>query len=391
MNPTQPAPLALPLPDLAEQFLLDRAITYLNHGSFGACPRPVFEAYQQWQREIESNPVTFIGRRLPDLLAQARARLGHFVGAAGDDLVFTPNATHGINIVARSLKLQPGDEILGTNHEYGAVNNTWRFNCEKTGAHYINQPIKTPLTTPEAMVDQLWEGVTERTRVISISHITSPTAVRFPVELICQRARAAGILTVIDGAHAPGQVKLDLTAMGADFYTGNAHKWLSSARGAAFLYARPECQSLIEPLVVSHGWSHGHPDRSQFLSYLSWTGTDDPSAYLSVPTAIDFQEQNNWPAVQAACHALALEAQLRILELADDAPLSPESMWVQMCAIPLPGQGEDYAELWDKYQIVVPVYEWNGKTLIRISIQAYNRPEDVDRLVAALTAIVGSL
>lgn len=390
MSTTPSTSLSLPLPHLADQYLLNREITFLNHGSFGACPRPVFEVSQRWQRELEANPVAFMWR-LPDLLAQARARLGRYVGAQTDNLVFVSNATHGINVVARSLKLGPGDEVLGTDHEYGAVNNTWRFNCEKAGARYINQPVPVPFSTPEAFVDALWEGVTERTRVISISHITSPTALIFPVELVCRRAREAGIVTVIDGAHAPGQIELRLDDLGADFYTGNAHKWLSSAKGAAFLYARPECQELLEPLVVSHGWSRGNPDIPQFLSYLSWTGTDDPSAFLSVPAAIDFQEQNDWPAVQRACHQLLLEAQHRILELSDQEPLSPDSMWVQMCAIPLPGRAQDYKELWSKYQIIVPVGEWNGKTLIRISIQAYNSPRDIDRLLDVLTEIASTL
>lgn len=389
MTATSHSSLSLPLPHLAEQYLLSHAITFLNHGSFGACPRPVFESYQRWQREIELNPVGFIGRQLPDLLTQARHKLGQYLGTTGDNLVFVPNATHGINIVARSLKLQPGDEILGTDHEYGAVNNTWRFNCEKTGARYINQPLAVPLTTPEAFVDALWAGVTERTRVISISHITSPTALRFPVELVCQRARAAGIITVIDGAHAPGQIDLNLDSMGADFYTGNAHKWLSSARGAAFLFARPERQELLEPLVVSHGWSRHHVDTSQFHSYLNWTGTHDPSAYLSVTAAIDFQTQNNWPAVRAACHQLLLKAQHRILELSEQEPLSPDSMWVQMCAIPLPGRAEEYKELWSHYQIVVPIFEWNGKTLIRVSLNAYNTPAHIDHLLQALTKTIG--
>jgi isopenicillin-N epimerase len=388
MNSTRPSSVALPLPHLAEQYLLDPDITFLNHGSFGATPRPVFERYQTWQREMERNPVIFLGRRLPELLTQARTRLGEYLGTDAQNLVFVPNATHGINIVARSLQLQPGDEVLGTDHEYGAVNNTWRFLCEKTGARYINHPVPVPLTTPEAFVDALWEGVTERTRVISISHITSPTALRFPIELVCQRARAEGILTVIDGAHAPGQVNLALDHIGPDFYTGNAHKWLSSARGAAFLYARPERQDLLEPLVVSHGWSRRKPDSSQFLDYLSWTGTADPSAYLSVAAAIDFQAQNDWPAVQAACHSLLLEAQHRILELSDQEPISPDSMWVQMCAIPLPGPSTAYQELWDKYRIVVPIVDWNDRTFVRVSIQAYNRPEDVNRLLSALEEII---
>ncbi len=214
------------LPYLADQFLLDPDITFFNHGSFGACPRPVFETYQRWQRELERQPVDFIQRRQEELLADARARLGAFVGASPDQLVFVPNATYGINVVARSLKLQPGDEVLGTSHEYGAVNNTWRFICQNHDARYVNTPIELPLINAEQFVEALWAGVTERTRVISISHITSPTALIFPLRPVIERARQAGIITVIDGAHAPGQIDLALAELGADYYTGNAHKWL---------------------------------------------------------------------------------------------------------------------------------------------------------------------
>jgi isopenicillin-N epimerase len=373
---------------LAEQFLLDPDISFLNHGSFGACPRPVFETYQRWQRELEANPVIFIGRKVPELLKEARTQLAQYIGTEADNLVFVPNATHGENIVARSLNLQPGDEVLTTNHEYGAVNNAWQFNCAKWGARYINHPIPVPLTTPEAFVDALWEGVTERTRVISLSHITSPTALIFPIELVCQRAREAGIITVVDGAHALGQIDLNLDKMGVDFYTGNGHKWLSSPKGSAFLYARPERQQMLEPLVVSHGWTRRNSDSTQFLDYFTWIGTDEPAAYLSVPAAIEFQKQNNWPAVREACHRLALEAQLRILELSDLSPLSPDSMWSQMCATPLPGKASDYKDFWEKYKIVVPIFEWNGRTLIRLSIQAYNTPQHIDKLLEALQASI---
>ena len=305
-------------------------------------------------------------------------------GTGGENLAFVPNATYGMNVFIRSLNLKPGDEVLGTNHEYGAVNNTWRFNCEKWGAKYINHPIPVPLTTPEAFVEELWRGVTERTKVISISHISSPTALVFPIELVCQRARKEGILTVIDGAHAPGQVDINLDAMGADYYTGNLHKWVGNAKGSAFMFARPERQDALDPLVVSHGWNREHSESSKFLDYFSWTGTHDPAAYLTAPTAIEFQQQHHWPAVRAACHNLLLEAQGRILELSDQQPLSPDSFWVQMCSIPAPGKAERYKDMWDKYRIIVPIFEWNGITVVRVSIQAYSTPKDVERLVSVI-------
>jgi len=382
--------LTLPLPELREEFLLSRELTFLNHGSFGACPRPVFAIYQNWQRELEANPVGFLGLRLPDLLAAASVRLAGYLGTVADNLVFVPNATYGVNVVARSLKLQSGDEVLTSDHEYGAVNRTWRFNCERQGAVYINQPVAVPAPSASAIVDQIWAGVTERTKVITLSHITSPTALMMPIAEICRRARAAGILTVIDGAHAPGQLELDLDAIGADYYTGNCHKWLCSPKGAAFLYARPERQALLEPLVVSHGWNADAPGSSQFLDYFTWVGTVDPAAYLTVPAAIDFQAQHQWADVREACHALALEAQQQILDLSDAAALSADDLWVQMRAVPIPGAAADYKPLWEKHRIVVPVFEWNGQTLIRFSIQAYNGPDDIHRLIVALQEVIGA-
>jgi isopenicillin-N epimerase len=212
--------------DVGRQFLLRPDITFLNHGSFGACPRPVFDRYQWWQRELEMQPVDFIGRRRTALLAQARAQLAQFAGTDADNLVYVPNATYATNIVARSLDLSPGDEVLSTDHEYGAAERTWRFTLAQRGATLITQPITLPITTTERFMEDLWAGVTSRTRVIFLSHITSPTALIFPVAEVCRRAREVGILTVVDGAHAPGQVDLSLDALGADFYAGNCHKWL---------------------------------------------------------------------------------------------------------------------------------------------------------------------
>ena len=209
---------------LRNQFLLDPEVVFLNHGSFGACPRPVFAAYQQWQHELERQPVRFLGRELGGLLAEVRGRLGEYLHVPAGELVLIPNATYGVNVVARSLALGPGDEVLTTDHEYGACDKTWEFICGKTGADYVHQPIPLPAESAEAILEQFWAGVTPRTRLIFLSHITSPTALCLPVEAICQRARAAGILTLIDGAHALGQVPLDLIALGADFYTGNLHK-----------------------------------------------------------------------------------------------------------------------------------------------------------------------
>ncbi|HEV2239161.1 MAG TPA: aminotransferase class V-fold PLP-dependent enzyme, partial [Ktedonobacterales bacterium] len=287
-----------PVAAAGAEYLLRPGVAFLNHGSFGACPRPVFDAYQHWQRELEGEPVEFLQRRLPALLAEARARLGAFVGTQADNLVFVPNATYAINIIARSLELQPGDEVLGSDHEYGAVARTWRFNCARQGAVWRAQPIPLPITSADEFIERFWAGVTPRTRVIVLSHITSPTALIFPVAEVVRRARERGILTVIDGAHAVGQLDLALDDLGADFYTSNAHKWLCSAKGSAFLFARPEAQALLRPLAVSWGWEAITPGPSRYQDYFEWTGTDDPAAYLSVPAAIEFQRRHDWPRVR---------------------------------------------------------------------------------------------
>lgn len=377
---------------LNELFLLRPDMIFLNHGSFGACPRPVFAAYQAWQAELEAQPVEFLGRRFTDLMAAARSRLAVYLGAGPGDIVFVPNATTGINIVARSLVLAPGDEVLATNHEYGAMDRTWRLLCRKQGAIYRQAAIALPTTTPEAMIEQLWAGVTPATRIIFISHITSPTALIWPVKAICQRARAAGILTVVDGAHAPGQIALDLEDLGADFYAGNCHKWLCAPKGAGFLFGRPEVQHLIEPLVVSWGWESDNPGPSPFVDYLEWTGTRDIAAFLTAPAAIEFQAEHDWEQVRVACHELVRQARQRVQALTGLAPICPDSSaWFrQMAAMRLPPCDTVGLKrrLWDEWRVEAPIINWNGAPLLRVSVQAYNDQADIERLVEALAALL---
>jgi isopenicillin-N epimerase len=210
--------------NIKEKFLLDPAVTFLNHGSFGATPKPVFKEYQRWQRELEKQPVEFLGRRINGLLADSRAVLRKYLGTHADNLIYTQNVTISLNIVARSLELGANDEVLATDHEYGALDRTWRFLSKEHGFRYVNQHIELPLTSEEKFIEDFWRGVTSRTRVIFLSHITSPTAIIFPVKEIIHRARKAGIVTIIDGAHVPGQLSLHLDSLGADFYGGNLHK-----------------------------------------------------------------------------------------------------------------------------------------------------------------------
>lgn len=369
-------------------FLLDPQVAFLNHGSFGACPAPVFAAYQNWQRELERQPVEFLGRRAAPLLAEARAQLAAYVGAAANDVVFFPNPTTAMNMVVRSLELQSGDEILTTDHEYGALDRTWRFVCAQNGAHYINRPVALPVGSHAACADDFFAGVTARTRVIFISHISSPTALVFPVAEICRRARERGILSIVDGAHAPGHVALNLEQLGADIYTGACHKWMCAPKGAAFLYARPALQAQLDPLVVSWGYGAEHPGVSQYIDYHEWQGTRDLAAFLTVPDAIRFQQAHNWAAVSAECRKLAHKTLAQINALTGLAPLCADSVqWLgQMVAARLPAVDIKrlQARLYGRHKVEVPLVSWNGQAFIRVSVQAYNTTGDIERLLQAL-------
>lgn len=379
---------------LKEYFLLDPDIIFLNHGSFGASPKPVFEAYQAWQNRLERQPVLFLGRELDGLLQESRVALGKYLNADADDLVYIPNATHGVNIIARAQRFNAGDEILTTDHEYGACDYAWGFSCSKAGARYIHQAIPLPIHTEEEIVEEFWQGVTPRTKIIYLSHITSPTALRLPVEQICRRARDAGILTIVDAAHSPGQIAVDLQALGADVVFGNCHKWMMNVKGSAFLYVQREAQNLIEPLIVSWGY-HSKPETttgSRFIDLLQWTGTKDPTAALTVPTAIRFMEDRDWDAVRKECHELLRQAIERICELTHlPAPYSLDSdLYSQMGIAPIPPSDlvTLKSRLYDEYRIEVPLTEWRDQQFVRISIQGYNSQEDIDALVGALGALL---
>ncbi|MAT44202.1 MAG: aminotransferase [Anaerolineaceae bacterium] len=371
-------------------FLLDPSIIFLNHGSFGASPKPVFDTYQTWQRKLEKQPVLFLGRSYHQLLQTAKESLAAYLGTQPQNLVFVPNATYGVNLIARSLDLQPGDEILTSNHEYGACDYTWEFLSAKKGVRYIHRAIQFPSQTDQEIVEIFWQGVTPNTKLIYLSHLTSPTALRLHIEEINRRAREAGILTLIDGAHAPGQIPLDLDSLQADFYTGNLHKWLMAPKGAAFLYAHPRVQHLVEPLVISWGlktepqFSSGSP----FIDRLTWTGTHDPSAYLSVPAAIQFQQEHNWPEVQAACHLRLKEYMPEFSALTGKPVLyAQDHQYGQMAAIELPLVRDLLAfktELYDQYRIEIPHILWENRHFLRISYQVYNQPEDLTRLLDVL-------
>lgn len=379
----------------AQHFLLRDDVAYLNHGSYGACPKPVFAAYQAAQLELEREPVDFLGRNLQAMLGEVRVEVAKELGTHADNIVGLTNATVGLNIVAQSLDLKPGDQILTTDHEYAALDKTWAYVCRKTGAEIVRVEVPLPLVSEEQFTAAILAGMTERTKVLFLSHITSPTALLFPIEGLVAEARKCGIISVIDGAHVPGHMPLDLDALGADFYAGNLHKWLMTPKGSAVLYARPEMQGLLDPLIVSHGWTAeskapgavGAFGHTPFVDELEIWGTRDPAAWLAVPESIRFRAEHNWPQVQAECHELAQATARRIGEMTGLPPIStPEFSAPQMVSIPLPDCDTKWLHqtLRDKYAVEIPGVSWAGRSFVRVSAQAYNDQNDMDRLVEAL-------
>ena len=387
---------------MRDAFLLDPDTVFLNHGSFGACPKDVFARYQQWQLEMERNPVEFLGRRSGALLSQARQTLGAYLGASGDDLVFLPNATTGVNVVARSWALKPGDEVLATDHEYGACDATWQQACQQAGATYRRAIIPLPFD-PASFARQVMAQVSPRTRLIFASHITSTTALIFPVAELCKMARAAGIATLIDGAHAPGQIPLDLQALGADFYTGNCHKWMCAPKGAAFLHVQPDQQERIQSTVVSWGYvaqsmggvAGGHTGfdaytgRTTLERRLQWQGTRDLAAFLTVPKAIEFQAEHDWPRRQQQCHTLALSTLHGVLARNGLQAVAPDEAYGQMVPIPVRTADADglRRQLFEQHRIEVPVTQHGPHTFVRVSVQAYNTEAELARLTGALAEL----
>lgn len=378
-----------------ELFLLDPDVVFLNHGSFGATPRPVFEAYQGWQRLLERQPVQFLSREFNELMRESRNSLGNYIHGDADDLVYLPNATYGVNIIAHSMELKAGDEVLSTDHEYGACDNAWDFLCKKGGAFYKRQPIGLPVRSADEIIEQFWHGVTPHTKIIYLSHITSPTALKLPVEQICELARHNGIITIVDAAHSAGQCDLNVQKLGADFVFGNCHKWMLSPKGAGFLYARRDVHHLVKPLVVSWGYSSTTQTDggSRFVDLLQWTGTRDPAATLSVPAAIQFMNENHWEIVRNSSHSLLYQAIKSICDLTGMAPLYPldSDFYSQMGIAPLPDQLDANLikrQLYEHYKIEVPIIQWQKHLFIRISVQAYNSSSDIDSLVDALAELL---
>jgi isopenicillin-N epimerase len=371
-----------------DQFLLRKDITFLNFGSFGACPETIFNNYLAWQRLLEEEPVQFIAFNGAAYMKKSRESLATYVGCDADEIVYTPNPTYAINIIAKSLGFSEGDEVLSTDLEYGAMDRTWNFYCGKSGAKFIRQPIRFPIESKQDFIDQFWKGYSERTKVVFISHITSATALILPVKEICAEAKKRGLITIVDGAHVPGHIPLDLRKLEVDFYTGACHKWMMTPKGSSFLFASKKMQNILEPLIVSWGYESEKPSGSTFTDHHEFTGTRDFSAYLTIPKAIEFMKKNNWESVAASCRKMVTENANRFCEISGHDPVAPvsEDFLGQMFSIPV--QLSDPAGfqkmLFEKHKIEIPVTRRGSDFFIRYSIQAFNDQKDLDRLFEVL-------
>jgi len=382
---------------------LDPGVVFLNHGSFGSCPRAVLEAQQRLRERLERQPIQFFMRDLEAMVDAARASLAQFVGADAENLVFVPNATVGVNTVLHSLRFEPGDELLVTDHEYNACRNAFEHAAERSGARTVVVPVPFPLRSAQEVVAAILERVTPRTRLALIDHVTSQTGLVMPIETLVKELHARGVDTLVDGAHAPGMVPLDVRRIGAAYYTGNCHKWLCAPKGAAFLCVRRDRQREVRPLVISHGANSERTDRSRYLIEFGWTGTGDPTAALCVPEAlrlIGSLAPGGWPEVMRRNHELALAARRILCDALAIDPPAPEQMIGTLVSVPIrdaqvarvrdtfhldPLQEQLLAE----HSIEVPVISWPRwpRRLVRVSAQLYNSIPQYEKLASALRTL----
>mgnify|MGYP003325509920 FL=1 len=376
--------------NLKQKFILDKDITFLNHGSFGACPRPVFEDYQNWQRELEKQPVEFLTKGIWSPLRNSRKKLGEFVGCDEGELLFFHNPTTAIANVINSLRFSTGDEVLMTDHEYGALVRQWNVWGQKNGVGIVQQKIPLPVYSEQEFVDSFWTGVNKNTRVIFISQITSPTAIIFPIEQIIKKAKENGILTIVDGAHVPGHIDINIHDLGCDFYTGAIHKWLCGPKGSSFLYVNKSHHDWINPIIYSWGKDGDDPGPSEFLQDFQWQGTRDMSSFLTIPRSIEFYIKHIRP-LQLSCRQMIIESLASFESVLGTRPITIGDGWIgQMVSHPLPSSApRDLKDiLWNKYRIEIPIFDWGGTSYIRSSIQVYNEKKDVESLMNALDSIL---
>ncbi len=374
-------------------------LRFLNHGSFGSCPDPVRARQRTVLDALERDPIWFMVGELEDHLDRSRARLASFVGANTDDLAFVTNATQGVNAVIRSAEFKPGDQILTTDHAYNACANALRFVAERSGAELVVVPVPFPIASSEQVVEAIAEAVTPRTRLAMIDHITSSTGLVLPIEAIVRELESRGVQVLVDGAHAPGMVPLDLNALGASYYTGNCHKWVCAPKGAAFLHVREDLRDRVRPTSISHGANMEDPNRSRFHLEFDWCGTFDPSPWICVETALDVMSEafGGWEAIMAGNRENALAGQALLCECLSIEKPAPADMIGSLAAVPLGSLGDEKSShkylpaplaltLRNKHKIEVPVFPWPAwpDLLLRISMQRYNTLEDVEALCAAL-------
>ncbi|MBD2486887.1 aminotransferase class V-fold PLP-dependent enzyme [Aulosira sp. FACHB-615] len=374
---------------------LDPSVVFLNHGSYGACPKAVLAVQQSLRSQLEQDPVNFFGRKWEPLLDNARSKLAAFIHADIQDLVFVPNATTGVNSVLRSLHFAPDDEILTTNHEYNACRNALNFITSRTGARVVVAQIPLPVESPQQIIAAVLEQVSPKTRLALLDHITSQTGLIFPIAQLVKELQARGVETLIDGAHAPGMIALNMAEIGATYYTGNCHKWLSAPKGAAFLYVRRDKQAEIHPLTISHGANSPRTDKSRFQLEFDWTGTDDPTAYMCVPEAIALMGSllpGGWVELMQRNHQLVIQARQLLCTTLQVQPPCPAEMIGSMAVVPMPVSLANQNHIWlhdqllDQFGIQVQVVPWTESPgmLIRISAQIYNTLEQYEYLATAL-------
>jgi isopenicillin-N epimerase len=393
----------MPSSSFAPLWTLDPGVEFLNHGSFGAAPRAVLEAQSEWRARLERQPLQFF-RELERHLDAARDALGAFVGADPDDLAFVSNATSGVNTVVRSLQLQPGDELLTTDHVYNACRNALRLH-EPRGVRVVVAQVPFPLRAPGQVIEAVLAKATPRTRLVLLDHVTSPTGLVFPVAELVRALGERGIDTLVDGAHAPGMVPLDLRTLGAAYYTGNCHKWLCAPKGSAFLHVRRDRQDGMLPLTIGHGFNSTRADRSRFRLLFDWTGTADPTPFLCIPAALACVGSllpGGWPELMRRNRALALSAQGILSEALGIGRPAPSEMIGSLAAVPLPplATAEVAAPpappdplqraLLSRHRIEVPVMPFPAPParVVRVAAQVYNSEEQVHALAAALRALL---